>query len=733
MTIRLDAIERVEAVVVTFESAPHLPELFEMLAGAVPVTVIDNGSRDDSVAIARSAGANVLVNEVNLGFGAAANQGLHRATRPYVLLLNPDAAIAPDAIDTLARALDERPDLVAVSPRLRTPTGEQQRVWWPFPSAAGAWREAFGLHRLARRFGRSRPRRRPRPRRHLGPGATSAAPDRSSGTIIGACALVRCADVLALGGFDARYWLYAEEADLFRRAADRGLGVAVVESVEARHLGGGSGESVTDLVVEHFERGGELFVDRFEGRGALLSYRLATLVGAGLRSILLPSRTRRAHHRSRARRALRLLLHRPLSVDLGSPVWRESASVTVLCSHDDLGTTERRNHHFVRQLLALDPTRRILIVRPPFDRLHELRRRRFGHRRGERAAATQRQRGLRPWAVDSRAVVLQPVKHWPRVMGPFADRSLRRQIRRALRQLGIRHATLWINHHEYASLVAATGWPALYDITDDWMAAAPSARDAARIRAWEDELFARCDTVVVCSEDLRRSRQSRAREIEVITNGVDRELFTTPAPRPTGMPSAPIAVYVGSLHADRLDIELLLEVADAMSQLTVVLVGPDSLDADSRGRLTSRSNITLTGPRPHAEIPAWMQHADVVIVPHRITPFTESLDPIKAYESRVVNTPTVATAVAGFRGLGGHIHVVDRDRFVPTVAGLLDGSIPADGGVSVGAGDEDGGDDDASDEGGEVSGVPTWADQARRFAEVLDRVARQSLRPSTRR
>ena len=60
-----------------------------------------------------------------------------------------------------------------------------------------------------------------------------------------------------------------------------------------------------------------------------------------------------------------------------------------------------------------------------------------------------------------------------------------------------------------------------------------------------------------------------------------------------------------------------------------------------------------------------------MIVPHLLTPFTESLDPIKAYECRVVDTPTVATPVSGFRGANGQIEVVDPALFAERVQTVL--------------------------------------------------------------
>jgi hypothetical protein len=58
-------------------------------------------------------------------------------------------------------------------------------------------------------------------------------------------------------------------------------------------------------------------------------------------------------------------------------------------------------------------------------------------------------------------------------------------------------------------------------------------------------------------------------------------------------------------------------------------------------------------------------------VPHRVSPFTESLDPIKAYECLAVGKQTVATAVAGFRDHHDAFRVVAREDFVECVRDTL--------------------------------------------------------------
>jgi glycosyltransferase involved in cell wall biosynthesis len=191
-----------------------------------------------------------------------------------------------------------------------------------------------------------------------------------------------------------------------------------------------------------------------------------------------------------------------------------------------------------------------------------------------------------------------------------------------------------------------------------------------------------------------------------VPNAVDVERFRQPQPRPRDLPATPTAVYVGTLHEARLDVELVVEIARSLTWLSVVLVGPDALQGAAHRSLANEPNIHLLGLRPHADVPAYLQHADVVFVPHLINAFTESLDPVKAYECLAVDTPTVATPVAGFRELAGAVSVAPRGSFVDAVRIALAG----------GAGTPP------------RSDVPTWDDRAAIFEGVLARARSESAR-----
>lgn len=630
----------VDVVVVTYESAEHITRCLQSLPEEVNAFVIDNASSDASAAIARrSSRARVVENPSNVGFGAAANQGAALGTSDFVLFLNPDAVLRGGCLERLVGALRADSRAALAGPRLLTPDGDDQRAWWAFPSAGRSWLEAFGGRWLVDRDARNG-------------STTSTVP-----FVVGACLLVRRAVFEAVGGFDETFWLYAEEADLARRIEEAGSHSLFVPHAVCEHIGGASGQG-SDQSFEEFHRGTERFVLKHGGTTSLVSYRLALFVGSLLRLMVLAAAGRASSEQARTRqkivrRSLRVLRH-PTSV----PASRSTVNNIVLFSLEPWDEVWRRNQFLVRELFARDSGLFVLFVEPPRDVLHDLRSRR---RSGEA--------GLRDGALP-RLTVYRPNKILPRVTGPAADRLLRRSVRRAMTQRGMSSATLWVNDPAYAG-VAGWGMPLLYDLTDDWTKATRSLREHRRLRSWDDDLTRRADVVVACSEDLFASHSNAGRIVH-IPNAVDVAHFRDPQPRPEDLPAAASVVYVGTLHEDRLDVDLVAQLASALPEVAVVLVGPNALSPTSDDLLRRQPNVAILGSRPYETVPAYLQHANVVIIPHVVSGFTRSLDPIKAYECLAVGCPTVATPVAGFVDVGPPVTTVSRSGFVEAVKESLE-------------------------------------------------------------
>lgn len=119
---------RTAAVVVSFNSAVDLPECLESLKACKEVAeilVVDNASRDDSVAVARAAGVKVLDLDENTGFAGGCNVGFAAlaSSFEYLAFLNPDVRLLPNCISACIRVLEENQDLGGVAPLLLRPDG----------------------------------------------------------------------------------------------------------------------------------------------------------------------------------------------------------------------------------------------------------------------------------------------------------------------------------------------------------------------------------------------------------------------------------------------------------------------------------------------------------------------------------------------------------------------------------------------------------------------------------
>jgi glycosyltransferase involved in cell wall biosynthesis len=320
----------------------------------------------------------------------------------------------------------------------------------------------------------------------------------------------------------------------------------------------------------------------------------------------------------------------------------------------------RRNQNLVAGLLRTDAALRVLFVEPPADPTHDLR----SGRRPSFARGVQEMADVAP----RRLFTLRPVKWMPRRLDPRADARLARAVMRAADSLGMRHPLLWINDPGAVSLAERSGWPMLYDITDDWLSADRPPTERERVAANEARLLELAREVVVCSPELVR-RKSPIRPVELVPNAVDVDAYRRSAPRPADLPDGPVGLYLGTVHPDRIDIGLCEATARALgSSGTLVLVGPNLLAVEDAARLRN-AGVQLLGARPRDAVIGYLQHADVLVVPHVVTEFTDSLDPIKLYEYQAVGRPVVSTPVAGFRDADDpRITIAAGDAFAAAVA-----------------------------------------------------------------
>jgi GT2 family glycosyltransferase len=240
--------------------------------------IVDNASTDGSAAAVDGfPHTTVIRNSGNVGFGRAVNQAVAASKAPLLLLMNPDCQLKPGAMTALRGVLADTPSCAVAGPRILDPGGTVQG------SARGDPDMLTGL------FGRTGALRvllpfLPVARRNVvvedavRSGASSVVVDWLSG----ACMLVRRDAFMAAGGFDERFFLYWEDADLCRRLRSRGYHVRYVPGATAVHQVGRSSQTARRSSIRAFHDSAYLYYATHVAPGALSPRRLLAraLLGA---------------------------------------------------------------------------------------------------------------------------------------------------------------------------------------------------------------------------------------------------------------------------------------------------------------------------------------------------------------------------------------------------------------------------------------------------------------------
>lgn len=143
----------------------------------------------------------------------------------------------------------------------------------------------------------------------------------------------------------------------------------------------------------------------------------------------------------------------------------------------------------------------------------------------------------------------------------------------------------------------------------------------------------------------------------VIPNGVlpsEWTTFSAPPPWLTGLGS-PRLVYAGTLDR-RLDVGGLCEFASANSDKAIILVGAVT-DPDWLEPLLQVRNVFQRFVRGRGELASILRACDVGLLPHRRTPLTEVMSPIKLYEYGAAGLPIVATKLGPVQETAGRERV----------------------------------------------------------------------------
>ena len=216
-------MEDLTVSIVTYNNEKVLPMILKSLSNtrnvSFSVTVVDNASKDESCNIVSTMlpHADIIRLDKNVGYGRANNVAIAKTAAKYHLVVNPDVSFPPDLLERCISFMEEHKDVVLLSPRVFFPDGHEQFLpkCKPTPAylAGGVIEQITGRDNALRNAYTLRDK------------DIDSVKDIDFAT--GCFMLMRTDPLKRLNGFDERFFLYFEDADLTLRMQKFGRTVYV--------------------------------------------------------------------------------------------------------------------------------------------------------------------------------------------------------------------------------------------------------------------------------------------------------------------------------------------------------------------------------------------------------------------------------------------------------------------------------------------------------------------------
>jgi len=231
----------VAAVIVDFHAGQALDDCVESLHanGVTDIVVVENGEEGSTLPSLSGQHVVLVVPRLNLGYGRGVNRGVAAApSRRYLLVSNPDVVVHDGAVAALVDFLDEHPNVAIVGPQIVRPDGTVYPSRRVFPNL---W--LAGAHALLAPLWPGNPftRRYHSPRK-----------DGSVDWVSGAFFLARRDRFEEVGGFDERYFMFAEDMELCWQMRAHGYDVAAAPEALVTHIEGVSrARASREMLIAH--------------------------------------------------------------------------------------------------------------------------------------------------------------------------------------------------------------------------------------------------------------------------------------------------------------------------------------------------------------------------------------------------------------------------------------------------------------------------------------------------
>ncbi len=229
--------------------------------GKYEIIVVDNNSSDGSVDALKSAfpDVTILAQKYNLGFGKANNVGAVASTGEFLFFVNNDIIFSEDVVTPLVNCLQNHLDCGVVGPLLLNTDGTYQHSYGYFPSFVNEWKTQRDT-----RFMQNVP---------------LACTPKVVDWVSFAAVMIPRKSFEKISGFDERYFMYFEDADVCMRLYMIGLKALFYPQCSLAHLGGASRSKENAAAIKYeYRRSQILFYSTHNSKLQTIALRLYLIV-----------------------------------------------------------------------------------------------------------------------------------------------------------------------------------------------------------------------------------------------------------------------------------------------------------------------------------------------------------------------------------------------------------------------------------------------------------------------
>jgi glycosyltransferase involved in cell wall biosynthesis len=310
-------------------------------------------------------------------------------------------------------------------------------------------------------------------------------------------------------------------------------------------------------------------------------------------------------------------------------------------------------HHLLSRISRHNP---VLYVSEPFhirQTLHDLKNREWGATGLRKVSETLHEYIAPRWL---------PLNYRIGVMNRAARQRQVRQIRSALKQLGMSKPILYIWDPEFADMIGQFDESlVVYHCYDEHVDFPGTTEEERRtIIAQEQQILSRADIVFAVSSSIYERKHALNPNTFIVRNAADYDLFAAARDPETKIPEDvkniphPMIGCVTRIVDQYFNVPLMCEVFTRRPDWSLVVVGPTIEPQGDNARaaeqrihldaLRSLPNVHLVGRREQKELPGYLKAFDVCAMAYpMIENVMHSESPLKMYEYLAAGKPIVST------------------------------------------------------------------------------------------